>query len=475
MIKFNTQIKPKEIESEKGILKAIFTAVKSDSDNRIVFQDFYPVAESNFLSERETSVEIPPEEIFGEDCGRKLADIFAEYLHKNEPKSLEIEIAFPDQYHNFLAVLFPVEEEQRKIKGYIHEFSRVNRLEEKVNKYRNKDEMTGLYNRCYIREKINEYKSKNIYPFSIIIADVDGLKLINETFGLSKGDEVLKWCADKLQSCISNDQLLGRWGEDEFILLLPGIDKSQVKLIGEGINNLFLQENFKGNIPVSLSLGTATIEENEGMQRAIQKAENIMNREKLTQSDSSKYNLVLGLINTLGAKSHETKNHAVRMNEKAQSLADSINLSNSKKNELELLAYLHDIGKIAISEDILLKTDTLTPREWQEIKKHPGKGASIVSSITAFSHLARYIKSHHEKWDGSGYPAGLKGKEIPLLARIVSIVDAFDVMSQGRKYKDPMGEEDIIQEFEDCAGSHFDPALADKFVKILKEEWGQQK
>ena len=131
---------------------------------------------------------------------------------------------------------------------------------------------------------------------------------------------------------------------------------------------------------------------------------------------------------------------------------------------------MHDIGEINISAEILTKKGPLTAEEWDIIKKHPETGYRIVRATEEFSHVAEDILSHHERWDGSGYPQGLKGKEIPLLARITAIVDAYEVMTSGRPYKKAMPREEIIAELKRWTGRQFDPELADVFLTILKEE-----
>ena len=154
----------------------------------------------------------------------------------------------------------------------------------------------------------------------------------------------------------------------------------------------------------------------------------------------------------------------------AHKLGEEINLTNGQLNNLSLLATLHDIGKVTISEDILKKPDDLSDEEWEIIKQHPERGYVIASASEEFAPIAREILYHHERWDGDGYPEGLSGEEIPLLSRIITIVDAYDVMTTGRPYKDAMSKEEALEEIEECAGSQFDPELAEKFVEMIKSD-----
>ena len=151
-------------------------------------------------------------------------------------------------------------------------------------------------------------------------------------------------------------------------------------------------------------------------------------------------------------------------------LGKEINLASVELDKLSLLSYLHDIGKVAVSEKILKKKEKLNKEEWEEIKKHSETGYRIAVSTDEFSHIAKEILNHHERWDGSGYPEGLKGDEIPLLSRILAVVDAYDIMLNGRPYKNKKSVEDALLELKNNAGSQFDPELVEKFVEIIEKE-----
>lgn len=158
------------------------------------------------------------------------------------------------------------------------------------------------------------------------------------------------------------------------------------------------------------------------------------------------------------------------MTKLASDFGESLKLSNSKLNHLSLLSTLHDIGKITISEEILKKPAGLNEKEWEIIKKHPEKGYKIACASEEFNLVSDEILTHHEKWDGSGYPNNLAGKDIPYLARIISIIDAYDVMTNDRSYSRAMSQKDALKEVENCAGSQFDPDLAKKFINLIESK-----
>jgi HD-GYP domain-containing protein (c-di-GMP phosphodiesterase class II) len=193
-----------------------------------------------------------------------------------------------------------------------------------------------------------------------------------------------------------------------------------------------------------------------------------MYQNKLSESKSIKSKIVYGLLSTLEAKSNETKEHALRMTKLATTFGKTLGLSNSELNRLSLLSTLHDIGKTTIDEDILTKPEKLTEEEWEIMKRHPERGYKIARASEEFALVAEEIYAHHERWDGSGYPRELKRLDIPYLSRIISIIDAYDVMTNERPYSKAISKEEALVEINSCAGSQFDPDLAEEFVHMMK-------
>lgn len=339
---------------------------------------------------------------------------------------------------------------------------------QRIEKLTYKDSLTGLYNRRFFEEEMERLDTKRQLPISIVMGDINGLKIINDSYGHKKGDEVLVKTAEILKSSLREEDILARWAGDEFIILLPHTPKNKAQEIVSRIKRK--NENIsKEDIPISIGMGVATkINTEETLEVVLEKADDNMYKNKLSESRSASNKIVQNLLNTLGAKSTETMDHAMRMSKLAHDLGEKLNLSNSELNRLSLIATLHDIGKTTISEDILTKAGKLTKEEWEIMKEHPERGYKIASASKEFAVVAEEILYHHEHWDGSGYPKGSQKKEIPRLARIISIVDAYDVMTNHRPYTEAISEEEALAEIERCAGTQFDPILAKEFIELKK-------
>ncbi|MBP1761431.1 MAG: diguanylate cyclase protein, partial [Firmicutes bacterium] len=204
------------------------------------------------------------------------------------------------------------------------------------------------------------------------------------------------------------------------------------------------------------------------IQDIFKKAEDYMFKDKIIESQSMRGKTIQTIITTLNEKNRREEQHSHRVSILCKSIGEALNLNEGKIEELKTVGLLHDIGKIGIDENILNKNGRLTEIEFTEIKRHPEIGYRILSTVNEMLDLANYVLYHHERWDGSGYPKGLKGNDIPLVSRIIAIADAFDAMSSERSYRSSMPEQVIIEELRNNAGIQFDPQLVNVFIeKVL--------
>ncbi|MGM0653669.1 MAG: HD-GYP domain-containing protein, partial [Bacillota bacterium] len=223
-----------------------------------------------------------------------------------------------------------------------------------------------------------------------------------------------------------------------------------------------------GRLPFSMAFGSALKSRPEQSRLdVLQEAEKQMRNNKSGESKKARANLLKALYEQIEQKSCESVEHIKRLRNLSFSIGKKLNLHKTELSRLANLALLHDIGLVRLVENELLKTDNLTAQEWSKVKLHPREGWRIARATRDFANIAEDILSHHEWWDGSGYPRGLKGEEIPLLARIFAIADAYEVMTSGRPYKKALSRQEALREIKKCAGTQFAPDLVNIFVKEM--------
>ncbi len=333
------------------------------------------------------------------------------------------------------------------------------------------DSLTDLYNRRYFDEVFEEIDVKDNYPISVIVADINGLKMVNDTLGHSSGDRLIMKTARILKSVCEEEDILARIGGDDFILLMPGTIKSQAEIVMNELHDLITQA--EAEMPISVSMGLAVkLNSQTTKEEFIKEAEDNMYTSKLYEKTSKRGDLLRLIMDTLYERSSREEKHSERVSKYCGEMAKALKMPKHKINELTSLGLLHDIGKIAVKDSVLNKPGKLDEEEWQEIKKHSETGYRILSQSPGMLQASKYVLAHHERWDGKGYPQGLKSYEIPTQARIISICDAFDAMRSKRPYRDPVPLEEAVSEIKKGAGNQFDPELAKVFVvQVLGEKW----
>ncbi|WP_158537707.1 HD domain-containing phosphohydrolase [Halanaerobium sp. ST460_2HS_T2] len=334
------------------------------------------------------------------------------------------------------------------------------------------DDLTNLYNRKYLNDSILENPDtlKDI-SVGFIVLDINNLKLINETLSNQLGDKIIQKISRIIERLADKKDLIFRAGGDEFLVILPERNLLETEKLMDKIK-LASEEKYADQVQLSLGAGAAVKKaSNKNIFAVIKKATENMYLNKLTENYSFKSHIIKSVLKTLQVKSFETEDHASRMDQLAIELGKKAGLNRYQLDELSMLAKLHDIGKVAIPESILKKPAKLNQKEYDIIKTHPEIGYQIVESIPHLNEVALGVLSHHERWDGNGYPQGLKGEKTPLIARIITIIDSFDVMTNERSYKKAYSIEYAVEELKRCSGSQFDPQLVEIFInKVLFEE-----
>jgi len=367
----------------------------------------------------------------------------------------------------------PIIDEQGNIAGVVlvfRDFTEKKKHQDEVNYLSFHDHLTGMYNRRFYEAELARLDHKRNWPLTIVMGDVNGLKLINDSFGHAVGDQLLQKTAEAVKSACRADDIIARIGGDEFVILLPKTDGMEAAELIKRIKALLKQEKV-GDLEISVSFGHETkTSEEEDMQVIFKKAEDAMYHIKLFEGPSIKGKVIDNIIRALNSKSKREEVHSRRVSELCERMGTAIGLEEYKINELKALGLLHDIGKIAISDTILNKPDALTENEWIEMKNHSEIGYRILNTNNDMSDVADYVLFHHERWDGNGYPKGLKGEAIPLPSRICAIADAYDAMINVRSYKSFLTKEVALAELRNNAGIQFDPKLVTIFIeKVISE------
>lgn len=332
------------------------------------------------------------------------------------------------------------------------------------------DQLTGLYNRRYYEEELKRINTSRNLPITLVLADVNGLKLTNDAFGHSLGDNLLKRIAEVFKKECREEDMIARIGGDEFVFLLPKTDETESQKIIERINKSILEKQ-RGNMICSVSFGWATKHYlKEDIRKIFMQAEDYMYRNKLAESSSMRNETIKLITKTLYQKNRREQLHCERVSKLCELIGNALKMSPDAVRELKMAGLLHDIGKIGIDESLLNKRGKLTEPEWADMKRHPEIGYHILRSVNEFAPIAKYVLHHHERIDGKGYPRQLKDEEIPLQSKIICIADAYDAMTSHRPYREDLSLSDVVAEFKRNAGSQFDPDILKVFIdQILKQ------
>jgi len=334
----------------------------------------------------------------------------------------------------------------------------------------NHDQLTGLHNRQYYDNAKKKLDHAENLPLSVLFVDINGLKLINDAFGYEAGDKMIQTTASVLKGNLLENEILARIGGDEFGILMPckGVQACIARM--QTLKEAFEAHNqsIKDRaLVINLSIGYSTKTEIQMDFAQVEKeAEANMARRKLFDQKSHHNAVLSSIMATLFERSFETEEHAQRIGKICAIIAERLGLSHEEIDKLQLFAILHDIGKIGISDQILNKPTSLNEEEFAIMKTHPEIGYRIAMASPDFAPVAELILTHHERWDGSGYPNRIAGEKIPLMSRILAVADAYDAMTKDRIYRKALPREEAVEEIRKNAGTQFDPNIAKLFLEI---------
>lgn len=452
------------LESEnknKAIIKALPDIVFT-LDGEGIFLDFQQGDGHELYVPKERFIGKSIEEVMPSHMSKSSIKALREVLETGVMQSIEYDLELESGKFSY---------EMRMVKSRSNEVIAIARniTEDKMRRERVEflsyhDQLTGLYNRRFFVEELHRLDVERNYPLCIIMADVNGLKLINDSFGHVVGDELLIKVAEVFREACRADEIISRIGGDEFVILIPKIENKHTEQLIERIQELAASVNVS-SVNLSVSIGwDVKKSHHEDVQEIFNRAEDMMYRKKLIEGPNMRGKTVETIIETINSKSKVEKEHSENVAKLCKSFAKSLDFSERDVQAMKTIGLLHDIGKIAISDDLLYDKANLTDVEFEDIKKHSEIGYRILSSVNDFADMANFILHHHERWDGMGYPMGISGEAIPIESRIIAIVDAYDVMIHGRHYKEKMTVEEAKEELKRYAGTQFDPRLVSWFI-----------
>ena len=369
------------------------------------------------------------------------------------------------------------------------------RLHETLREQATTDPLTGLCNHRQILERLEEEcgrASRSGQPVAVMMLDMDNLKYFNDSCGHLVGDEVLRFVAGLFGKALRVSDVLGRYGGDEFLAVLPETGRAQAEQLGQRIVSLLAEHPFSPansaqQVPVGVSIGVACYPEDGAETRkllaladaALYEAKGLGGGRVVSAHSnvieppaawSLGFGFLQSLLNALAHKDPYTRKHCEDNVRYVDRLAEQLHLPADAKESLRKAALLHDVGKIAIPDSTLLKPGPLDSDEWEMMRQHVQFGETIVRGISQISDAIEPVATHHERYDGAGYPRGLKGNKIPFLGRILAVVDAYSAMTLDRPYRKALSHEEAKEELRKGTGSQFDPAVVKAFLAVIEAE-----
>lgn len=469
------------IEKEKELLRTTLISVGdgvivTDKAGNITL--FNKVAEKLTGWNKEDAFGKPFEEIFdifNEKTKKRVNNPVREVFNKGKIIKLEEHTVLVSTQGNEIAIedsAAPIKDKEGNIIGVVVVFRDITekkKKQESIEYLSFHDQLTGLYNRRFFEEEVKRLDTDRNYPLSFIIADVNGLKLANDAFGHLVGDKLIQKLGEMLKEHTRASDIIARIGGDEFVILLPRTTSKESEIIIERIRKASSLEKVKA-IKLSVAFGYETkYNSNYPISEVFKRAESNMYDRKLAESQKIKENIINIIIDSIYEKCQGYKERYNKISKTCELIGNKLEIAMENMKDLKKAALLHDIGNVTLDDEILCKNENLTDLEWIEVKRHAEAGYHILRSIDKMANISEYILAHHERWDGKGYPRGLKGDEIPLEARIISVADAYNAMRSDRPFKKALSKEEAIEEIKKNKGTQFDPKVVKAFLEICKE------
>lgn len=348
------------------------------------------------------------------------------------------------------------------------DISKRKRDEEKVRYLSRHDPLTGLVNRQYFEEQLRNHDNEKYLPLTVVFADLNGLKLTNDIFGHEAGDLLLRKAAGILKKNSRKMDIIARTGGDEFILLLPNTTADEAAEIIERIRADLSGERINA-IKCSMSLGFDTkVSMQQDIEQIKKNAEIEMYRGKTLMRKHKGTEMIQDIMNNLHERSARERSHSETISDLCERMGKALHWSSANTRKLSEAGYYHDIGKIVLSDNLLKKTD-LDLLEAHEKQQHVIAGYRILNLSDTTLDLAEIVYCHHENWDGSGYPKGLKGEEIPIQSRIIAVAEQYDFMTSSSN-PNPCSREEALEKIRINAGVKFDPKVVEVFLKTMSSQ-----
>ncbi|MGE0075562.1 MAG: HD domain-containing phosphohydrolase [Sphaerochaetaceae bacterium] len=339
--------------------------------------------------------------------------------------------------------------------------------QERILHFSYSDPMTGLKNRRAFEEEVHRLNHVRYCPMVLVIADVNNLKLTNDAFGHDAGDTLLRTVADILRKECRETDIVARIGGDEFVILLPNTDAEHADVIIDRINASIATARVK-DMPVSVSFGKSVkLVRSNNMDELFREAEHEMYRKKVAERPQIRKRIIDQLLSSLFSQNPEEQVHSERVGRLCRMIAEHAGLSDDEVDEMELAGIMHDIGKVALGSEFLATEGFVDELEGGMVLRHPEVGYNILSAASQYGAIAEFVLSHHERWDGAGYPSGLKGAAIPLQGRILALADSYALMTTVEPDGLGLSDREALEKLSMESGSKYDPELTRLLAQLV--------